>query len=142
MGNFQQLNKLEKKYTSGPAAYWSASILQKTSKLPNEKIFTFLQQNDAHTKFRLIQRKFPRLKVIAFEIEEIWPIDVAYVAKLAKYNNGVKCLLVAVDVLSRFLRVVPLRSKKAPGAAKAFKKMIEKVHEVWPDKGVEFKGSF
>ena len=64
--------------------------------------------------------------------------------KLAKYNNGVKYLLVAVDVLSRFLRVVPMRSKSAPDAAKAFEKMIEKVQpqNVWSDKGTELKGAF
>ena len=65
------------------------------------KNYTFLQQKDAHTKYRQIQRKFPRHKVIAYEINEIWSIDVAYVDKLAKYNNGVKYLLVAVDVLSK-----------------------------------------
>ena len=119
--------KLEKMYTSGPAAYGSARNLQATSKMPKAKIDTFLQQKDAHTKYRQIQRKFPRLKVIAYEINEIWSIDVAYVDKLPKYNNGVKYLLVAVDVLSRFLRVVPMRSKSAPDAAKAFEKMIEKV---------------
>ena len=136
--------KLEKMYTSGPAAYGSARNLQATSKMPKAKIDTFLQQKDAHTKYRQIQRKFPRLKVIAYEINEIWSIDVAYVDKLAKYNNGVKYLLVAVDVLSRFLRVVPMRSKSAPDAAKAFEKMIEKVQpqKVWSDKGTEFKGAF
>ena len=45
--------------------------------------------------------------------------------KLAKYNNGVKYLLVAVDVLSRFLRVVPMR-KSAPDVAKAFEKMTNR----------------
>ena len=131
-------------YTSGPAAYGSARNLQATSKMPKAKIDTFLQQKDAHTKYRQIQRNFPRLKVIAYEINKIWSIDVAYVDKLAKYNNGVKYLLVAVDVLSRFLRVVPMRSKSAPDAAKAFEKMIEKVQpqKVWSDKGTEFKGAF
>ena len=48
------------------------------------------------------------------------------------------------DVLSRFLRVVPVRSKIAPDAAKAFKKMIEKVQlqKIWSDKGTEYKGAF
>ena len=70
--------------------------------------------------------------------------DVAYVDKLAKCNNGVKYLLVAVDVLLRYLRVVPMRSKSDPDAAKAFEKMIEKVQpqKVWSDKGIEFKGAF
>ena len=134
---------LEKLYTSGPAAYGRARNLREASKMPKAKIDAFLQHKDAHTKYRQIQRKVPRLKVIAYEINEIWSIEVAYVDKLAKYNNGVKYLLVAVDVLSRFLRVVPMRSKSAD-AAKAFEKMIEKVQpqKLWSDKGTEFKGAF
>ena len=90
--------KLEKMYTSGPAAYGSAKNWQETSKMPKTKIDTFLQQKDAHTKYRQVQRKFTRLNVIAYEINKIWSIDVTYVDRLAKYNNGVKYLLVAVDV--------------------------------------------
>ena len=61
--------KLEKMYTSGPAAYGSSRNLQETSKIPKTKIDTFLQQKDDHTKYRQIQRKFPSLEVIAYEIK-------------------------------------------------------------------------
>ena len=119
-------------------------ICKRPAKGQKQKLTLFLQQKDAHTKYRQIQRKFPRLKVIAYESKEIWSIDVAYVDMLAKYNNGVKSLLVAVKVLSKFLRVVPMRSKSAPDAAKAFEKMIEKMQpqKVWSDKGTGFKGGF
>ena len=33
-------------------------------------------------------RRFPRVEVFAFDINDIWSIDVAYVDKLAKYNHG------------------------------------------------------
>ena len=59
---------MEKLYTSGPAAFGSAIKLQETTKMPNTNIDTFLQKKDAHTKHRQIQRKFPRPKVIAYEI--------------------------------------------------------------------------
>ena len=136
--------KLESLYTSGPAAYGSSSNLRKASKLSKAKVDSFLQQKNSHTKYRQVKRTFPRLKVIAYDINEIWSIDVAYVDKLSKYNNGVKYLLVAVDVLSRYLRVVPMRSKSALETTKAFKKMIAKVkpQKVWSDKGTEFKGAF
>ena len=75
---------LEKLYTSGPAAYGRARNLREASKMPKAKIDAFLQHKDAHTKYRQIQRKVPRLKVIAYEINEIWSIEVAYVDKLAK----------------------------------------------------------
>ena len=55
-----------------------------------------------------------------------------------------KYLLVVVDVLSRYLRVLPMRKKSADETAKTFKKMIQKrqPQKVWTDKGTEFKGAF
>ena len=103
-----------------------------------------MQGKNAHTKYRQSRRHFPRLKVIAYDINEIWSIDLAYVDKLAKYNNGVKYLLVAVDVLSRKLRVEPMRSKTAEETAKTFARMtsMTKPKKVWSDKGTEFRGAF
>ena len=48
-----------------------------------------------------------KLKVIAYDVNEIWSLDLAHVDKLAKENKDVKYLLVAVDCLSRYLRVKP-----------------------------------
>ena len=64
--------------------------------------------------------------------------------KVAQHNNGVKYLLVAVDVLSRYLRVQPMKALYAKDAVEAFKKMIKKKQpeKVWTDKGSEFKGEF
>ena len=102
-----------------------------------------MRNKNAHTKYRQFRRKFPRLKVISYDIDEIWSVDVAYVDTLAKYNHGVKYLLVAVDVLSRKLRVEPMRSKSAEATAKTFARMIKKKpQKVWSDKGTEFRGAF
>ena len=54
-------SKLEKLYTSRLAAYGSARNLQETSKVPESKFDTFLQQKEAHTKYQQIQRKFRAL---------------------------------------------------------------------------------
>ena len=88
--------------------------------------------------------QFPRLKVIVKDINEIWSLDLAYVDKLAKYNRDVKYLLVAVDCLSRYLRVEPMKTKYATEAADAFKKMIKhkQPEKVWVDDGTEFLGAF
>ena len=104
----------------------------------------FLESKSAHTKYGHYRRKFKRLKVIAYDINEIWSADLAYVDKLAKYNRGIKYLLVAVDVLSRYVRVEPLKSKDAKETLKAFKKMTKtkKPQKLWVDKGSEFKGVF
>ena len=63
--------------------------------------------------------------MIVNDIKEIWFLDLAYLDKLAKYNRGVRYLIVAVDCLSRYLRVEPLKTKYAKEAAEAFKKTIK-----------------
>ena len=45
--------------------------------------------------------------------------------KIAQHNSGIKYLLVAVDVLLRYLRVQPMKSFYAKEADEAFKKTIK-----------------
>ena len=44
------------------------------------------------------RKKFPTLKVIAYDVNEIWSLDLAHVDKLAKENKDIKYLLVAWTV--------------------------------------------
>ena len=137
----KQLNKLYKK---GSAAFSSIANLKKASGLPRSKVVQYLQLKAPYTKNRQFRKFFPRLKAVAYRINEIWSVDVAYTDKIAQHNNGVKYLLVDVDVLSRYLRVQPMKAFYAKDAVEAFKKMIKqkKPERVWTDKGSEFKGEF
>ena len=61
--------------------------------------------------------------------------------KLSEFNNGVKYLLICVDVFSRFVRVQPMKSKYSTDAVAAFKKMLRKNNipqKRWVDQGTEF----
>ena len=64
--------------------------------------------------------------------------------KLAKENKDLEYLLIAVDCLSHYLRVEPLKSKYAKTTDDAFKKKIniKRPKKVWVDAGTEFKSSF
>ena len=64
--------------------------------------------------------------------------------KFAQHNNRVKYLIVAVDVLSRYLRVQPKKALYAKNSVETFEKMIKKKQpeKLWTDKGSEFKGDF
>ena len=139
-----EVKLLQKLYLKGPAAFGSKTRLIKYSNLPAEKVESFLLSKNAHTKYKSFRKTFPRLKVISYRINEIWSLDLAYMDKIAKYNNGVKYLLVAVDVLSRYVRVEPLKTKHATDCANAFGKMLKKKkpEKVWTDKGTEFRGDF
>ena len=104
------------------------------------EVETFLHSKNAHTKDRQYRKRFHRLKVIAHHINEIWSVGLADVDKPAKYDNVVKYLLVAVDVLSRKLRVKPMRTKAAGETAKTFQRMIAKTKplKLWSDEGTKF----
>ena len=73
-------------------------------------------------KYRSRRLRFPKLEIVVNDINEIWSVDLAYVDKLAKYNPGVNYLLVAVDCLSRYLRVETLKTKYATETAQIFSK--------------------
>ena len=142
--SFPEVKKLDQLYLKGPASYGSIKRLQTQSKLPIGKVLSYLETKPSFTKYRSIRLKFPRLKVFVKDINEIWSLDLAHVDKLAKYNRNIKYLLVAVDCLSRYLRVEPLKTKYATEAAEAFKKMIKskQPEKVWVDDGTEFLGEF
>ena len=136
---------LKTKYSDkSPAVFGSVNNLIKATNLPGKKIKHFLHTEPAYTKCRTVIRKTLRLKVIVYDIDKIWSLDLAFGDKLAQYNHDVKYLLVAVECMSRYLRVQPLKSKYATTTAEAFKLMIttKQPKKVWLDKGTEFKGSF
>ena len=45
---------------------------------------------------------------------------------LSKYNKGIKYLLCAIDLLSKYAWVVPIKNKKRTSIVNAFKKIISK----------------
>ena len=120
----RQLNKL---YTKGKAAVGSIANLKKASGLPTSKVVQYLQSEAPYTKYKQFRKTFPRLKAVAYRINEIWSVDVAYMDKVAKHNNGVKYLLVANNVLSRYLTVQPMKALNANDAVEVFKKMIKQL---------------
>ena len=134
---------LELKYTKGSAADGSVKYLQRITNLKTSKVKLFLEGQNAHTKHKKYGKKIPTLKVIAYDLNRIWSLDLAHVDKLAKKNKDVKYFLVAVDCRSRYLRVEPLTSKYTTTTADAFKKMIRnrRPKKVWVDAGTKFKGS-
>ncbi len=144
-GQHSRDKDLVKAYRTGPAAFSTAHRLRKQTGKPMKEIEKFLERTNAYTKYRGVQRSFKRLKVIAYRINEIWSADLAFVDKLANYNDGIKYLLVAVDVLSRYVRVQPMKTKTAPATVEAFKKMLKsgkQPEKLWTDKGTEFRGEF
>ena len=141
--------QLSKLYRHGRAAYGSINNLVKESGLSRKKVELFLHSKNSYTKYRQAKKKFPRLAVYAKHKNEIWCADLAQVDKLAEWNNGIKYLLVVVDVFSRYVRVETLRNKSAESTKRAYIKLCSSAKDklsfpkkLWVDKGKEFMADF
>ena len=85
------------------------------------------------------------MKAFARFKNEIWCMDLAYVDKLAKDNNGVKYLLVRQDLFDRTVDAKRMKTKDSKETARAFLSEITKknrLQKIWVDKGTEFAGEF
>ena len=61
---------------------------------------------------------------------------------LSKYNKGIKYLLCAIDLFSKYAWVIPIKDKKGTSIVNAFKKILSdstrKPNKIWVDQGSEF----
>ena len=77
--------------------------------------------NELHKQ---IIRKFKKRKIYSFFRDNIWGVDLADMQSLSKYNKGIKYLLCAIDLFSKYAWVVPIKDKKGTSIVNAFKKII------------------
>ena len=91
---------------------------------------------------KLIINKFNERKVYSQSKDNIWGVDLADVQSLSRKNKGVKYLLCAIDLHSKYAFVIPLKDKKGISIVNAFNKIIKqserKPNKIWVDQGSEF----
>ena len=88
-----------------------------------------------------IIKKFRRRKDNSSCRDNIWGYDLADMPSLSKYNKGIKYLLCAIDIFSKYAWVVPLKDKRAISIVNAFPKIISEVrkpNKIWVDEGGQF----
>ena len=78
---------------------------------------------DEHHK--LIIRKFNKRKVYSQFKDNIWGVDLADMQSLSRKNKGIKYLLYAIDLYSKYAFVIPLKDKKGISVVNAFDKIIK-----------------
>ena len=69
-----------------------------------------------------IIKQFRKRKVYCSFKDNIWGVDLADMQSLSTYNKGVKYLLCAIDLFSKYALVIPLKDKKGTSIVNAFKK--------------------
>ena len=93
-----------------------------------------------------IIRKFDKRKVYSQFKDNIWGVDLADMQSLSRKNKGIKYLLCAIDLCSKYAFVIPLKDKKGISIVNAFNKIIKqsnrKPNKIWVDQGGEFYNVF
>ena len=100
--------------------------------------FNYQLANELH---KPIIKKFKKRKVYSSFKDNIWGVDLADMQSLSKYNKGIKYLLCAIDLFSKYAWVVPLKDKRGITIVNAFQKIISKgrkPNKIWVDQGGEF----
>ena len=89
-----------------------------------------------------IINKFNKRKVYSQFKDNIWGVDLADMQSLSRKNKGIKYLLCAIDLYSKYTFVVALKDKKGISIVNAFNKIIKqserKPNKIWVDQGGEF----
>ena len=103
----------DKKSTAKPSALARGSLertgsgfkkLKNTAK-PRSSIL-------ADERHKPIIRKFNKRKVYSQFKDNIWGVDLADMQSLSRKNKGIKYLLCAIDLYSKYAFVIPLKDKK------------------------------
>ena len=87
-------------------------------------------------------KKFEKKKVYSQLKDNIWGVDLADMQSLSRKNKGIKYLLCAIDLYSKYAFVIPLKDKKGINIVNAFNEIIKqsnrKPNKIWVDQGGEF----
>ena len=86
-------------------------------------------------------KKFKKRKVYSSFKDSFWGVGLADVESLGKYNQGIKYLLCAINLFSKYAWVIPLKCKKGTSIVNAFKKITSKgrkPNKIWVDQGRQF----
>ena len=96
----------------------------------------------ADERHKPIIRKFDKRKVYSQFKDNIWGVDVADMQSLSRKYKGIKYLLCAIDLYSKYAFVIPLKDKKGISIVNAFNKIIKqsnrRPNKIWVDQGGEF----
>ena len=129
-----------------PAAYGGPEKLLKVLQKKYPGVFTlnyisrWLSNQDAYALQKPVRYRFKTANVRVTSINEQWDVDLLSMLNLSDDNDGVRYVLFAIDILSRKVRVQPLKNKMAKSVLEGMKTMIKdiKPKKMRADKGSEF----
>jgi len=109
-------------------------------------IKAWLEEQDAYTLHSPVKKRFARNPYTVTNVRDVWECDLLDVQAHAKYNENFRYILSVIDVFSKFLYLIPVKTKSGPAFTAAFRSIFDDKpkltsrRSVWvrTDKGKEF----
>ena len=89
-------------------------------------VVNWLKDQEVYSLHQGANKPKKRSRIVVEGIDSQWDIDLMDVGSLAKKNEGVKFLLTAIDLFSKYLFVRALKSKKADVVKSALESIFKK----------------
>jgi len=108
--------------------------------------WAWLEDQDAYMLHRSVRKRFARNPYNSTNVWDVWECDLLDVQSYAKYNDKFRYNLSVIDVFSKYLYLIRVRTKSGPAVTAAFRSIFDDKPKlpsrrpvcVRTDKGKEF----
>jgi hypothetical protein len=116
---------------------------EKNPSITRDHVEKFLEQKRTYTIHKPRRLRYRRLRTIPKGFFTDFQVDLADFQKLAKFNDKYKYMLVGIEVLSRRVYAVPVKTKKNVDVKRAFDHLFSQLPAlpwaIFSDLGTEFE---
>ena len=126
---------------SGNSTFYRAVKKLGDKRVTRKDIEQFLLKTEPYALHHRVQYRFPRNRVIVSGYKRQCDCDLMDMQKLSESNDGVRYLIVVIEILSRFLWVEPVKDKTGKSLVKGLQNVFNrggKAELYRMDKGTEF----
>ena len=123
---------------SGVDKLYRAVRAEGKHKISRKKLDEFLKTHETYGVHRKAINQFPRPRVITSGVGIQAEADLADMSALALFNDQFKFVLVHIDIFSKYVRPVPLKSKMVTSAFKKISADGGKTQKIRTDRQGEF----
>jgi hypothetical protein len=108
-----------------PASFSGVNKLRKAAKVSRKDAEDYLQRQNVYTMHKQARRIYPRRRIISLHPLDLFQFDLCDFQSYSRWNKGYKYVLVCKDCFTKRVWYIPLKSKRGPEVATAFRRIFK-----------------
>jgi transposase InsO family protein len=130
---------------SGVQKFWTVIKNEKDVNVTYKQVREWLKRQEGYVRHKPPPRVFPRQKILMSSLDQQWDADIMDMQKCSRQNSGYRFLGVFIDIFSRYVWVIPMKTKKNEDMLRAIHKIFKtgrKPQYLRTDQGTEYMGKY